>query len=300
LIAGLIGLSGATVSGPASLYARSPDVFYDVTSGTNGTCGSSTDATYILCHARAGWDGPTGLGSPNSILPFAGAQHGSDVLIAGSGDYGDTTPDTNLAKILTGAGYNVTQTASLPSDLSKYGSIWYVDTNPPSDAEESSLIQFAESGRGLYLTGERPCCEALNQADSTIINSLVHVQGGIGVGGVGDVCDCEQPLPVNTSAVGGVGTHPFSLTTWRPSAPGGMTNVPANNVLTYYQDGSGNRTTTGAVWPADPGTGIGPLAILMDINWLEPGHADAATEPDVAQNIAFFLSGLAVPPTPQP
>jgi hypothetical protein len=38
----------------------------------------------------------------------------------------------------------------------------------------------------------------------------------------------------------------------------------------------------------------------MDINWLEPGHADAATEPDVAQNIAFFLSGLAVPPTPQP
>ena len=36
----------------------------DVTSGSNGSCGN------ILCNATAGWDGPTGLGSPNGTGAF--------------------------------------------------------------------------------------------------------------------------------------------------------------------------------------------------------------------------------------
>jgi len=36
----------------------------DVTSGSNGSCG-----TY-LCNAQAGYDGPTGLGTPNGIGAF--------------------------------------------------------------------------------------------------------------------------------------------------------------------------------------------------------------------------------------
>ena len=42
-------------------YANAAD-FYDVTSGSNGSCSSS--AKY-LCTAGAGYDGPTGLGTPN-------------------------------------------------------------------------------------------------------------------------------------------------------------------------------------------------------------------------------------------
>ena len=41
-----------------------------------------------------------------------------------------------------------------------------------------------------------------------------------------------------------------------------------------------------------------PDAILMDINWLEPTYYDATTEPQVAQNLALFLSGLTAPPAP--
>ena len=37
----------------------------DVTSGTNGTC-----APAIWCTAGAGWDGPTGLGTPNGTSAF--------------------------------------------------------------------------------------------------------------------------------------------------------------------------------------------------------------------------------------
>ena len=36
-----------------------------MTSGSNGSCGG-TD----LCTAGAGWDGPTGLGTPNGISAF--------------------------------------------------------------------------------------------------------------------------------------------------------------------------------------------------------------------------------------
>lgn len=36
----------------------------DVTSGSNGSCGTA------LCNARAGWDGPTGLGTPNGTGAF--------------------------------------------------------------------------------------------------------------------------------------------------------------------------------------------------------------------------------------
>jgi subtilase family serine protease len=39
--------------------------FFDVTSGSNGSCSPSQ-----LCTARTGWDGPTGLGTPNGIGAF--------------------------------------------------------------------------------------------------------------------------------------------------------------------------------------------------------------------------------------
>ncbi|HVX45129.1 MAG TPA: S53 family peptidase [Mycobacteriales bacterium] len=65
IVAALIGLSGkgSTVT-PASFYGN-PDAFFDVTDGTNGSCSPTQ-----LCNARAGWDGPTGSGTPNGIAAF--------------------------------------------------------------------------------------------------------------------------------------------------------------------------------------------------------------------------------------
>jgi MYXO-CTERM domain-containing protein len=57
--AGIVAQSGQAGIGPAFFYAN-PTVFYDITSGTNGTCTSA-----ILCRAGVGWDGPTGNGSLN-------------------------------------------------------------------------------------------------------------------------------------------------------------------------------------------------------------------------------------------
>ena len=68
IIAATYALAGTPAAGsnPASYpYAHASRLF-DVVSGTNGTCSPS-----VLCHAGAGWDGPTGLGSPNGTAAFA-------------------------------------------------------------------------------------------------------------------------------------------------------------------------------------------------------------------------------------
>jgi subtilase family serine protease len=49
---------------PSYPYSHGSSLF-DVTSGTNGSCGGS-----YLCSALPGYDGPTGLGSPNGITAF--------------------------------------------------------------------------------------------------------------------------------------------------------------------------------------------------------------------------------------
>ena len=64
LIGGIYGVTGHTPTGAASIYANASQL-NDVTSGTNGSCGG----TYF-CTAGAGYDGPTGNGTPNGTGPF--------------------------------------------------------------------------------------------------------------------------------------------------------------------------------------------------------------------------------------
>ena len=58
IVAGFDALLGAGAASPSFAYG-SPSSFNDVTSGSNGTCGGS-----YLCKAAAGYDGPTGIGTP--------------------------------------------------------------------------------------------------------------------------------------------------------------------------------------------------------------------------------------------
>jgi hypothetical protein len=49
--------------------SQSSDLF-DVTQGSDGNCGN------VLCQAGPGWDGPTGLGTPDGVKAFQGAPQG--------------------------------------------------------------------------------------------------------------------------------------------------------------------------------------------------------------------------------
>ncbi|MDQ4503940.1 hypothetical protein [Sinomonas sp. ASV322] len=70
IIASVYALSGNTGSAATGTYANSipyghPGSLFDVTNGTNGSCSPS-----LWCTAGTGWDGPTGLGTPNGTGAF--------------------------------------------------------------------------------------------------------------------------------------------------------------------------------------------------------------------------------------
>ncbi|HEU5420951.1 MAG TPA: S8 family serine peptidase [Streptosporangiaceae bacterium] len=63
IITAAIALAGRpTAKYPASKIYAHPGKFHDVTRGQNGTC-----SRWYVCHARAGYDGPTGIGTPKGL-----------------------------------------------------------------------------------------------------------------------------------------------------------------------------------------------------------------------------------------
>lgn len=65
IIASVYALSGNTAGSANSIPYAHASALFDVTSGSNGTC-----PTTQWCNARTGWDGPTGLGTPNGVSGF--------------------------------------------------------------------------------------------------------------------------------------------------------------------------------------------------------------------------------------
>jgi len=63
IVAAVYALSGGSTNAAQSLYGASG--LFDVTSGSNGSCGGS-----YLCTGTSGYDGPTGNGTPNGTSAF--------------------------------------------------------------------------------------------------------------------------------------------------------------------------------------------------------------------------------------
>ncbi len=68
IIASVFALAGAPASNAASVPYAHRSSLNDVTSGSDGSCSQS-----YLCNAVAGYDGPTGLGTPNGLGAFTGS-----------------------------------------------------------------------------------------------------------------------------------------------------------------------------------------------------------------------------------
>ncbi len=63
LVAAMYALAGTPTPGtyPVTYPYQATASINDITSGTNGSCGN------VLCQAGPGWDGPTGVGTPNGV-----------------------------------------------------------------------------------------------------------------------------------------------------------------------------------------------------------------------------------------
>ncbi|MDQ0600702.1 subtilase family serine protease [Streptomyces canus] len=69
IIAGVYALAGTPSSSsyPAQFPYKDTSALNDVTSGNNGSC-----TTSYFCTAKSGYDGPTGLGTPQGVAAFTG------------------------------------------------------------------------------------------------------------------------------------------------------------------------------------------------------------------------------------
>src|SRR5262249_31922413 len=94
IIASVYALAGAPPSGTyPNSFPYQPGALAglnDVTSGSNGSCGGE-----YLCTAKPGYDGPTGLGTPNGVRAFAPA--------APYGTVAGTVTDTGNGRPIAGA-----------------------------------------------------------------------------------------------------------------------------------------------------------------------------------------------------
>ncbi|MFH8473978.1 carboxypeptidase regulatory-like domain-containing protein [Streptomyces sp. NPDC018000] len=97
IIASVYALAGKPAAGsaPSSYPYAQPATLNDVTSGSNGSC----TAAY-LCNGGPGYDGPTGLGTPNGVAAFRPVPSGPRGTVAGT--VTDGTSPLAAAKVTVG------------------------------------------------------------------------------------------------------------------------------------------------------------------------------------------------------
>ena len=167
IVASVWALAGAPNAGDRS--AQYPynhtGSFNDVTSGNNGTCSVS-----YFCNAGPGYDGPTGLGTPNGTSGFSSGSAAETVTVSNPGNRTGTV-GTAVSLQISGsdsASKALTYSATgLPAGLSISSS--GLITGAPTTAATSSTTVTATSGTA---TG------------STTFTWTISTTGGGGCGGV--------------------------------------------------------------------------------------------------------------------
>jgi hypothetical protein len=224
---------------------------------------------------------------------------GTKTLIYGLGDNASGCPDPTepgcqvqfLQSTLEADGYAVDYSSTLPADISQYQVIWQFgsptsiyEALPPGDIPR--LVSFSQGGGALFLTGEYHGCCGIDASDESIVQGVLPSGNGIQVDD--GSAFTSGPAQVNPNVTGGVATTPNQLSTWTFAGAGAIGGVPPNNQFTTYSD-----HVLGAVWPRT--SSHGPLALLMDSDWLSPGYREDTSATAMIQNLEDFLAKTGPP-----
>jgi subtilase family serine protease len=154
IIAGVYALAGVPASGtyPASYPYAQPSHLNNVPTGSNGDCGN------YLCNGRAGYNGPTGLGTPEGTAAFAAPStppgHTITVTNPGAQSSVDGTAITPLPIKATDSDASATLTyaaSGLPAGLSIASSTGVI-SGTPSAAGTSPVTVTVTDGTGAHGT----------------------------------------------------------------------------------------------------------------------------------------------------
>lgn len=202
----------------------------------------------------------------------------------------DTLSRAGLVPQLRAMGAEVTDGAALPSNLAGYDAVFHIGFRVAITTQERArLALFLEDGGAVHLTGERPCCETVNDSHTAFVRQVVAGGQGITLGRQGDVRslfgDFFFPYAINPSAKGGIATSPNLVTQLRLVSPGGIAGIqdPTNVLLTGL-----NNAVVGAVWDKTDLVGRGGrLTVIMDTNWLN--SLSFADNLELLENMLGFM-----------
>jgi len=156
IIASVYALAGPPKAGtyPASYPYQSGHAadLYDVTSGSNGTCEPNRQ---YLCNAETGYDGPSGMGTPDGTGAFANSVSGNVVTLTDPGvqDLEASTPVFIAMQANDSAGLALKYSATgLPSGLSMGAGTGRITGTLGSSASTSTVTVKAKDSTGAVGT----------------------------------------------------------------------------------------------------------------------------------------------------
>jgi hypothetical protein len=188
IIAGVYALAGtpAATDYPAAYPYRSPNQLWDVTAGSNGTC-----AVNYYCSAVAGYDGPTGLGTPHGVAGFT-ATPATPTVVNGGFEAGSISgwAGTGTGSVLAVARHSgayglqlgitgpsgtssVSQTFAVPAGSTTV-SFWFRTLCPDTISRGWATASLADLTAGTTLTALPRTCVA----DSGWAHTLAAVTAG--------------------------------------------------------------------------------------------------------------------------
>ncbi|WP_307795312.1 ricin-type beta-trefoil lectin domain protein [Actinacidiphila acididurans] len=156
VIASMYALAGAPSAAAASVVYSHTGSLNDVTSGSDGSCSPS-----YLCTAGAGYDGPTGLGTPNGLGAFNGSSSGGSgtgPIVSGVSaslcldDRSSSTADYNPVQIWGCNGTNAQQwTIGAGNTLQVLGKCLDVYAAGTADATQVDLYTCNGTGAQVWV-----------------------------------------------------------------------------------------------------------------------------------------------------
>ncbi|MFE9555394.1 putative Ig domain-containing protein [Streptomyces sp. NPDC006703] len=147
IIASVYALAGTPAAGtsPASYPYAHTGSLNDVTSGANGSCSPA-----YLCTAGAGYDGPTGLGTPNGTAAFTGGTStGNTVSVANPGTQStqvNTAASLQMKATDSDSSQSLTYSATgLPAGLSINASTGLISGTPTAAGSSNVTVTAKDS-----------------------------------------------------------------------------------------------------------------------------------------------------------
>jgi hypothetical protein len=274
VIAAVYALAGGSsadypAADPYGHQADSPASLHDVTSGTNGSCGTST-----MCKGAVGYDGPTGVGTPKGIAAF-----GSPVV--------DTTPpQTTIDSGPSGPTNDSTPTFALSS--SEAGSSFECKVDAAAFGACTSPLTTAILADGPHGIEVRATDKAANTDPSPALRSF-------------SVDTAAPVVSLTAPAAGAVSpTATPALAGTAGIAAGDSATV---SVKVYAGTGTGGTLLQTRTASADPVTGaysVAAASLASGTYTAQASQADSAANTGTSTARTFSVDTGALPGVPPP